>query len=332
MDERGVVVGLDGGGTVTRALCCGLDGQTLGYAESGGASLSHNREADAREHLQTAIAAALAQIGRGMADVRALVAGLAGLDKPEDQEWARRLTDNAELGGPRLHVNDAVVAHAGALLSQPGIIVIAGTGAITFGVNEAGRELRNYDFNQYADTAARALTLRCLHRLLVGEAVAEDGAFVQAVLDFWEVENTAALWQMASEWGAQTWTDKIHKWGRMAPLVTRFALEGAPLPRRTCREAAELIGISVHLLGQAFVSLPISVALIGSAARSPYMQQAVAETLDSRAPNTYRLATPLLSSAAGAVLLALRHLDITPDEALMNRLLTHPHSAFKETI
>ncbi len=330
MDERGVVVGLDGGGTVTRALCCGLDGQPLGYAEAGGASVSHNREEDARRHLQTAAQAALDHAGRSLADVRALVAGLAGLDKPEDQEWAQRLTHNDAMGGPRLHVNDSVVAHAGALLSQPGIIVIAGTGAITFGVNETGRELRNYDFNQYADTAARALTLRCLHRLLAGDYGQEDGAFAQAVLHFWEAASVAELWQAASLWGAQAWTDKIHKWGRMAPLVTQFAQAGAPLPRAVCREAAEQISVSIRLLGAGFALRPISVALIGSAARSPYMQQAVAEHLYACAPNTYHLATPVLSSSAGAILLALKQINIAPDEVIITRLRVHPHSMFKE--
>lgn len=330
MNKRDVVVGLDGGGTATRVLCCALDGQPLGYAEAGGASVQHNREEDARRHLQTAVQAALEQAGRSLADVRALAAGLAGLDKPEDQEWAQRLTFHEEIGGPRLHVNDAVVAHAGALLSKPGIIVIAGTGAITFGVNEAGRELRNYDFNQYADTAARALTLQCLHRLLVGDFDEEDGAFAQAILDFWEVANMEELWQAASQWGALPWTDKIHKWGRMAPLVTRYAQEGAPLPRAVCREAAEQIGVSIRLLEAAFASRPVSVVLIGSAARSPYMQQAIAEVLDRRAPNTYHLTTPVLSSTAGAILLAFQQIGIAPNESMLNRLRAHPHSMFVE--
>ena len=330
MSERDVVVGLDGGGTVTRALCCGLDGQPLGYAEAGGASIGHNREEDARQHLQTAVQAALEQAGRSRADVRALVAGLAGLDKPEDHQWAQRLTCHEEIGGPRLHVNDSVVAHAGALLSRPGIIVIAGTGAITFGVNEAGRELRNYDFSQYADTAARALTLRCLHRLLVGDTDEEDSAFVQAVLDFWNVESVEALWQAAAQWGALPWTDKVHQWGRMAPLVTQYAQTGAPLPRAVCQEAAEQISISIRLVGAAFVSRPISVALIGSAARSPYMQQAVAETLERHSSHAYHLETPVLSPVAGAILIALKHLGITPDAPLLNRLQAHPLSRFSD--
>ena len=50
-----------------------------------------------------------------------------------------------------------VIAHAGALRSAPGIIAISGTGSVVFGVNEAGRRLRNYDFRHYARSAARHL-------------------------------------------------------------------------------------------------------------------------------------------------------------------------------
>lgn len=36
------------------------------------------------------------------------------------------------------HVNDAVVAHSGALLKDPGIIVISGTGSIIYALTEEG--------------------------------------------------------------------------------------------------------------------------------------------------------------------------------------------------
>jgi N-acetylglucosamine kinase-like BadF-type ATPase len=74
------------------------------------------------------------------------VAGFAGLDAPEDQEWADRFTAVPGLVCPRLSVNDAVIAHAGALRSLPGIIAISGTGPIVFGVTPDVRQIRNYDF------------------------------------------------------------------------------------------------------------------------------------------------------------------------------------------
>jgi glucosamine kinase len=152
MDRR-CVVGLDGGGTFTRALAADLSGRPLAYLETGGSNPQHNPHAEAEA--RRAIVGVVLEAGRELADVCCLGAGFAGLDDPADHEWAERFTTLPGLDCPRLVVNDAVVAHAGALLSQPGIIAISGTGSIIFGVTESGRHVRNYDFGHYAPTAAR---------------------------------------------------------------------------------------------------------------------------------------------------------------------------------
>src|SRR6266511_6424010 len=115
-----VVLGVDGGGTFTRAMLVDIDGRVLAYAETGGSNPNHHPRAEenAREAIEQVLAAAGCQPGQ----VAALVSGFAGLDGPEDQEWADRFTAVPGLVCPRLSVNDAVIAHAGALRSQPGII------------------------------------------------------------------------------------------------------------------------------------------------------------------------------------------------------------------
>jgi N-acetylglucosamine kinase-like BadF-type ATPase len=130
-----VVLGVDGGGTHTRAMIANIDGQFLAYAETGGSNPNDHPSAEqnAREAIQHVIAAA----GGEPRQVAALVAGFAGLDAPADQEWADRFTAVPGLVCPRLSVDDAVIAHAGALLSQPGIIALSGTGSMVFGVSEA---------------------------------------------------------------------------------------------------------------------------------------------------------------------------------------------------
>jgi hypothetical protein len=119
-----VVLGVDGGGTFTRALIADLDGRVLASAETGGSNPSHHPRAEenAREAIQQVLAAAGCEPGQ----VVAVVAGFAGLDRPRDQKWADRFTAVPGLVCPRLCVNDAVIAHAGALRSQPGIIAISG--------------------------------------------------------------------------------------------------------------------------------------------------------------------------------------------------------------
>lgn len=68
-----IVIGVDGGGTHTRAMAVGLDGYVLSYVQSGGANPSHN--ANAKEHVQHAIATAIAEAGVQVSDVACMVSG-----------------------------------------------------------------------------------------------------------------------------------------------------------------------------------------------------------------------------------------------------------------
>jgi len=137
MTDRRIVLGIDGGGTTTRAVAVDLTGRTLAWVQAG--SASPGKTPHARENVRQAIQEVAAQAGRTLSEVAALVAGIAEIDGPEDKIWAAEFTTLPGLTCPRIHVNDAVVAHAGALESRPGIIAIAGTGSIVYGVTEAGR-------------------------------------------------------------------------------------------------------------------------------------------------------------------------------------------------
>src|SRR4051812_31559949 len=121
-----IVVGIDGGGTNTRAMAADMSGRVLGHVEAGGTNPAHapGAEENAGQALREVLAAAGCEPGQ----VAGLVAGFAGLDSREDEEWAARFTTLPGLRCSRVHVNDAVIAHAGALRSRPGIIAICGTG------------------------------------------------------------------------------------------------------------------------------------------------------------------------------------------------------------
>ena len=103
-----VVIGVDGGGTYTRAVCADRAGNILAQAQTGGANPSKN--VDAEQNMQGAIQQVLAAAGRTATDVAGLVAGIADLDAAEDEVWAQRFTSLPALTIRPYCVNDAVVA------------------------------------------------------------------------------------------------------------------------------------------------------------------------------------------------------------------------------
>jgi len=138
---RPVVVGVDGGGTNTRALVADRSGTVLGEGHAGPSNYRAVGLPTASANLRTAILAGLKAAGAAPEQVAAAVAGLAGAGRPEDQAVMR--AELAFLSQARLEVvADGRIALAGALGGEPGVLVIAGTGSVAFGVDQTGQTLR----------------------------------------------------------------------------------------------------------------------------------------------------------------------------------------------
>ncbi len=318
MPQTAIVIGIDGGGTYTRALAADLNGRVLAQAQSGGANPSKN--ADAEQNIQTAIQQVISAAGCTPAQVVGLVAGIAGLDAPEDQAWAQRFTTIPGLSIKPYCVNDAVVAWAGALRLQPGIIVIAGTGCILFAVTETNRQVRNYDFWHYADATARNLAFDAVFRILAGEATPADDPLVQAILAYFGVKDSETLAWLAAENAASDEKTIIRRYSDCAPLITRAAEQGLPLACAVCDTAASALARGVRLLGSLFQSSNVAYALIGGVARSRYIQERLTGSLAGPANRRYTVIEPALSPEAGAVLMALHQQGIPVTDRLIQNL------------
>lgn len=318
MPQQKIVIGIDGGGTYTRALASDLTGRVLAQARTGGANPSKN--ADAQQNLQTAIQQVINATGCTPAQVVGLVAGIAGLDAPDDQAWAQRFTTIPGLPIKPHCVNDAVVAWAGAHGLQPGIIVIAGTGCILFAVTETGRQVRNYDFWHYADATARNLAFDAVFRILAGEQTATDQPFVATILTYFGVKTIAELALLAAQNNANDEKTIIRRYSACAPLVTTAAEQGAPLACAVCDTAVGALARGVRLLGSLFATDTVTYALIGGVARSHYIQPRLVNLLTEPANRHYRMVEPALSPEAGAVLIALQQQGVAVTDGLIQML------------
>lgn len=142
-EERGpggeaLLVGVDAGGTSTRALA--FDPQTgeSRTARRDGANWTVHGPDLCRERLGGAVAEAA-----GSRPIHSLALCVAGYYPPDHQQaaeaWARATWPEV----PHLTIQtDVHAAWAGAFGGEPGIVVISGTGSIAYGRNAAGEEAR----------------------------------------------------------------------------------------------------------------------------------------------------------------------------------------------
>ncbi|WP_026122238.1 N-acetylglucosamine kinase [Nocardiopsis halotolerans] len=128
-------MGVDAGGTATRALVATLAGERVGEAWAGGANPNAHGADVAADQLAEAVAGALEQAGaRGRGSVVSGVVGLAGVSSLGDARVRERL-ERALAGvglpeGNTVFTGDDEVAFASGTPVPGGTVLIAGTGAI----------------------------------------------------------------------------------------------------------------------------------------------------------------------------------------------------------
>jgi N-acetylglucosamine kinase-like BadF-type ATPase len=137
-----VVIAIDGGGSRTRCLAINREGELIGAGASGPSNHLLIDRNIVRQSLAEAIQQALARGRLSTEDVGCLSAGLAGVDF--DGTGAREMEDVLrELGFGRMVINgDMVIAHAGALGLNSGVIALAGTGSSILGVGANGDRVK----------------------------------------------------------------------------------------------------------------------------------------------------------------------------------------------
>ncbi len=127
------VLGIDAGATKTVCLLADGDGQVLAKARGDGANLA----VDAELQVEKVLHHVMEEASRGVQDPPdAICLGMAGVDRPEDGRMARTIMRRLGYRSRVLVVNDALTALVAGVEHAPGIVIIAGTGAIVYGRNE----------------------------------------------------------------------------------------------------------------------------------------------------------------------------------------------------
>jgi glucosamine kinase len=131
-----LVVGIDAGGSKTRAFAVDRDGAVIGRGAGGGANLLSSPDPAG------SIAAALSE-SLGNAKPEAVVLSCSGGDRPADREKGRAIL--TQLVGPNVRIevtHDAIAALYAGNPAGCGVVLISGTGSIAYGRNDEGEERR----------------------------------------------------------------------------------------------------------------------------------------------------------------------------------------------
>jgi N-acetylglucosamine kinase-like BadF-type ATPase len=135
-------LGVDGGASKTAALVTDETGKSLGTGLAGPSNHLRVGIETAARNIERSVNKALVAADVASREIAWAYCGIAGADHPAHRQ---EVVDSLEIFFPRGNFtvdNDARIALTGAIGFGAGVVVIAGTGSVAFGRNEAGEELR----------------------------------------------------------------------------------------------------------------------------------------------------------------------------------------------
>ena len=309
-------LGIDGGGSHTRALLCDANGQIIGQGLSKGTNLRACSAAILKAHLQEAIDQATQSI-----DCSKIIAahfGLAGAGEADTR--AKVSTITKELLGEQTACtigHDLEIALAGGLANNTGIVLVAGTGAACYGRTFDGRSTKCGDWGDLVDDVGSGswIGLRALQACVSQtDGRLPKSSLKKAVMDFLKIDHMC------------TFKARIHDSGlsrseraRLAPIILNLANEGDTASIAIVAEGVDALSNCVfHTSRQLSIKAP-SVLLSGGLLKHTYFSNSLEAALNTRIPSAI-ITQPILSPAAGAVLMALKAVNCEISDANIDKL------------
>lgn len=133
------VLGIDGGGTKTKGVIASSSGEIIAEATVGPTNPNNGNKEDLERELVKLINALKLESKGIFREVKQVYAGMSGVAHPTAKKEMEKLIASLFSSTAKVTVHtDAFIALYAGTLGKPGVVQIAGTGSITFGLNEKG--------------------------------------------------------------------------------------------------------------------------------------------------------------------------------------------------
>ena len=308
------VIGIDGGGSRTRAVVADSAGRVLGLGNAGSSNYNHVGAERAGEAIEQAVQEALGQAGLAR-PVGSMFLGMAAVVNAADQAAIREQVEKRGLA-ERIGVDhDIRIALTGGLAGQPGIALIAGTGSSCYGRNAEGEAVQVGGCGALADDAGSGFWIG---RKALGRAVREaDGRADETdlktvVFDFLEIDALEDFLHRVHVIGLER-----EELATLCPRIIALAGAGCGPAQGIVQEAVGELALLVSTAARRLRLAEPGIVLAGGVATSGHpFQSHLVNAIKEAVPGA-RFPAPLLPPVGGAVLEALRLTGVEAAESLV---------------
>jgi glucosamine kinase len=306
-----IVVGIDGGGSRTRALVADDQGREIIAVEGEASAVRPGRAEHSADVIASVVRDALAASDMRHVTPKVVCVGVAGVGREAERDALWQALVSREIAEDVVVHADATIALDDAFADGPGILLISGTGSVAFGRGPTGAFARCGGWGPaVGDEGSGAWIGR---RALSIVAAASDGrepdtALIGAVLTAAEVNEVTDLIPWAS--GATP-----AKLATLAPVVMSVAESGDLRANALLTLAVEEMALHARTLARSLFADERATCTIafagGLLTRGSIMRKRLVHRLKSAVPGAQVRDDEVIPSR-GAVRGALRFLGVTP--------------------
>ncbi len=293
-------MGIDGGGSTIRVVIAMPDLAVLGESQGPTANPSAIGAEAAAQVVQTAMHAALDAAGLRPDQIAAVGIGIAGAAARHSAAWLRATVAEVTPQAAIVPSADYEIALVGALGERRGVLVLAGTGSLAYGVNAAGETALVGGWGYLLDDQGSGYWIGLQGLQAVVQA--DDGrgpatTLTPTLLDALGLGKPLDLipWLYRSE------TPRTREIAHLAPLVLDQAAACDPVAQQIVTQAVEeLAGAAQTVMRRLKLEQPRWAFTGGLLTTANPVSEGLCRTL-----GLDRLPTPRYAPVIGAALLAL---------------------------
>ncbi|HET6316120.1 MAG TPA: BadF/BadG/BcrA/BcrD ATPase family protein [Chloroflexota bacterium] len=298
------VIGVDGGGTFTRAVVMDEERAERGRGAGGPGNYHSAGKGATLANIQSAVDEALGAASLTRAQISHACFALGGVGRPADRDIAQSFAQAILPDAHAVVCNDGVAALYSGAGKAEGIVVVAGTGSIIYGFAPDGRKARASGWGYRLGDEGSAWWLAEQSLFAIARARDGRGAPSDMSARYLKCLNLNQPEDLIGWAYSPAWTrDSV---AALAPLTLDAAQAGDPPALQivsqgtsALAQAVEVVACKLDMQSSAY-----KVVLYGGLFRSAFYVSAMRRAMNERSPNANTI-LPTVDAATGAAWIAL---------------------------